>query len=143
MVANWISGELFGLLNQYNLSIERTRVTPQDLADLLWLVAQGAVNQNTAKTVLAEMFQSGKSAKEIVAEQGLTQISDSSFITGLVTQVLSDNPEQVEEYVQGKDSLARWLFGQVMRRAEGRANPQIVQEELERQLNAHRRSDRQ
>jgi aspartyl-tRNA(Asn)/glutamyl-tRNA(Gln) amidotransferase subunit B len=143
MVANWISGELFGLLNQYNLSIERTRVTPQDLADLLMLVAQGAVNQNTAKTVLAEMFKSGKSAKEIVAEQGLTQISDSSFITGLVTQVLSDNPEQVEEYVQGKDSLARWLFGQVMRRAEGRANPQIVQEELERQLNAHRRSDRQ
>jgi aspartyl-tRNA(Asn)/glutamyl-tRNA(Gln) amidotransferase subunit B len=107
------------------------------------LVAQGAVNQNTAKTVLAEMFKSGKSAKEIVAEQGLTQISDSSFITGLVTQVLSDNPEQVEEYVQGKDSLSRWLFGQVMRRAEGRANPQIVQEELERQLNAHRRSDRQ
>ena len=134
MVANWITGELFGLLNQSRLSIEQTLVTPRALADLLLLISEGAVNQKTAKSVLALMFQSGKPANEIVAEQGLTQITDDSFITGLVADVLSDNPEQVEQYLQGKDSLARWLFGQVMRKAGGRANPQMVQDELNRQL---------
>ena len=134
MVANWITGELFGLLNQSSLSIEQTLVTPRALADLLLLISEGAVNQKTAKSVLALMFQSGKPANEIVAEQGLTQITDDSFITGLVADVLSDNPEQVEQYLQGKDSLARWLFGQVMRKAGGRANPQMVQDELNRQL---------
>lgn len=143
MAANWITGELFGLLNQYNVSIELSRVTPQDFAGLLLLVSQGTINQNTAKSVLVEMFQSGKPASDIVAEQGLTQISDGSFITELVDQVLSDNPEQVEQYLQGKDSLARWLFGQVMRKAEGRADPQIIQNELERQLEARRCADRQ
>ena len=88
------------------------------------------------------MFQSGKTASEIVSEQDLTQISDSSYITGLVEQVLSENPEQVEEYLLGKDSLKRWLFGQVMRKAEGRANPQIVQDELERQIGIHRSADK-
>jgi len=134
MVANWITGELFGLLNQSGFSIEQTLVTPQDLADLLLLISEGAVNQKTAKSVLALMFQTGKPANEIVAEQGLTQITDDAFITGLVAGVLSDNPEQVEQYLQGKDSLERWLFGQVMRKAGGRANPQMVQDELNRQL---------
>ena len=143
MAANWITGELFGLLNQYNVSIELSRVTSQDFAGLLLLVSQGTINQNTAKSVLVEMFQSGKPASDIVAEQGLTQISDGSFITGLVDQVLSDNPEQVGQYLQGKDSLARWLFGQVMRKAEGRADPQMIRDELERQLEARRFADRQ
>jgi len=143
MVANWITGEVFGLLNQYNLSITQARVTPGDLADLLLLVSQGEINQITAKSVLAEMFQTGKTANTIVTEQGLTQISDSSFITSLVEKVLSDNPDQVEEYLHGKDSLARWLFGQVMREAEGRANPQIVRDELESQLQERRSVDRE
>ncbi|MGB3699984.1 MAG: Asp-tRNA(Asn)/Glu-tRNA(Gln) amidotransferase subunit GatB [Anaerolineales bacterium] len=142
MAANWIIGELFGLLNQENLSIEQTRVTPQGLANLLLLVSQGDINQKTAKTVLAEMFRSGRPANKIVAEQGLTQISDGAFITELVDRVLSTNPEQVEEYVRGKDSIARWLFGQVMRMAEGRANPKILEKELDRQLAARRHSGR-
>jgi aspartyl-tRNA(Asn)/glutamyl-tRNA(Gln) amidotransferase subunit B len=143
MIANWIVGELFGLLNQNNLSIEQTSITPQGFAELLVLISQGTINQNTAKTVLAEMFQSAKSANEIVAEQGLTQISDNEFITGLVTQVISENPAQVDQYLDGKTNLERWLFGQVMRKAEGRANPQMVQEELEQQLETRRSADTQ
>jgi aspartyl-tRNA(Asn)/glutamyl-tRNA(Gln) amidotransferase subunit B len=142
IVANWITGELFGLLNQYNTQIDKIFVTPQKLADLLLLISKGEINQNTAKSVLAEMFKSGKPADDIVREQGLTQISDSMFITELVKQVLSQNPEQVEQYIQGKDSLARWLFGQVMRLAEGRANPEMLRVELEHQLAAKRSSGR-
>jgi aspartyl-tRNA(Asn)/glutamyl-tRNA(Gln) amidotransferase subunit B len=143
MVVNWITGELFGLLNQSNMSIDQILITPRDFADLLVLIFDGSVNQNTAKSVLNEMFTSGIPAGEIVAEGGLTQISDSTYITGLVEEVLTGNPQQVAEYLQGKEALERWLFGQVMRKAGGRANPQIVQEELERQLQARRSPGRQ
>jgi aspartyl-tRNA(Asn)/glutamyl-tRNA(Gln) amidotransferase subunit B len=142
-VANWVTGELFGLLNQSGITIEKTRLIPQELASLLQLLSQGVINQNTAKMVLADMFSSGKPAAEIISERGLTQISDSEFITELVDQVLSANPEQVEEFVHGKDSIARWLFGQVMRMAKGQANPQVVQKELDRQLSALRETEGQ
>ncbi len=142
-IANWIIGELFGLLNQSGVSIGQTCVTPLGLASLLLLVSHGEINQNTAKAVLAEMFSTGKPADEIVAARGFTQISDSEFIIELVNQVLSANSDQVEEYVHGKDSIARWLFGQVMRSAKGQADPQVVQRELDRQLSALRQTDGQ
>jgi len=69
-----------------------------------------------------------------VAERGLGQISDSAAIAGLVKQVLEANPGPLAEYLAGKEALAKWLFGQVMRSTQGRANPQIIQAELDRQL---------
>ena len=134
MLANWISGELFGLLNQVGATIDVTRVTPRSLAELVRMVARGEINQNIAKSVLAEIFTTGKSAAEIIAARGLQQISDASFIARLVEKVLAENPQPVNEYLDGKQNIARWLFGQVMRAAKGHANPQVVQQELERQL---------
>ncbi len=142
-IANWITGELFGLLNQHDVSIDKTRITPEALVSLVQMVAEGKINQNTAKIVLNEMFTTGKPADKIVAEGGLQQISDSEYIAELVNQVLITNPMQVDEYVRGKDSIARWLFGQVMRTAKGQANPQVLQRELERQLSALRQTDGQ
>ncbi len=134
VVANWITGELFALLNQAGLAIEACPVTPPALAALLQMVARGEINQNTGKTVLGEMFQSGKTAAEIVAQRGLRQVSDAQVISALVAGVLADNPQQVASYLQGKETVSRWLFGQVMRLAKGQANPQVVQQELDRQL---------
>lgn len=138
LVANWVSGELFSLLNQAGAGIEASPVTAQNLAELVSMVAAGVINQPTAKGVLAEMFARGRTAAEIVASEGLAQISDAEQIAGWVRQVLEENPEQVATYLRGKETVSRWLFGQVMRRAQGRANPQLVQVELERQLNALR-----
>ena len=134
MISNWITGELFGLLNQASTDIVGARVSPESLAELLVMVAKGAINQNTAKGVLGEMFSSGKSATEIVSRRGLRQISDENVIGEIVAQVLEQNPDQVSEYLAGKEPIAKWLFGQVMRAAKGKANPQVVQHELERQL---------
>ena len=142
-IANWITSELFGLLNQHDVSIDKTRITPEALVSLVQMVSNGEINQNTAKFVLNEMFTTGKPADKIVAEGGLQQISDSEFIAELVNQVLITNPIQVDEYVRGKDGIARWLFGQVMRTAKGQANPQVLQRELERQLSALRQTDGQ
>ena len=136
MLAHWVSGELFGLLNQANLSIEEAPITAQNLSGLVELVARGVINQNTAKNVLSEMFATGKPAPAIVTEHGWHQISDSAFIAELVQNVLTENPDQVADYRAGKQKIGRWLFGEVMRAAKGQANPQVVQQELEKQIQA-------
>lgn len=134
VVANWVTGELFALLNETGVGIDACPISPQALAELLLMVSAGEINQNTGKTVLDEMYRTGKGAAEIVDARGLRQVSDQEQIAGLVEQTLAENPEQVSAYVAGKESLYRWLFGQVMRRARGQANPQVLQTELQRQL---------
>jgi aspartyl-tRNA(Asn)/glutamyl-tRNA(Gln) amidotransferase subunit B len=134
VISNWITGDLFGLLNQAGTAIDAGNIPPEELAGLIKMIVGGEINQGTAKTVLSEMFATGKPAANIVSEHGLGQISDAGLIQGLVQKVLSENPEQVAAYLAGKDALLRWLFGQVMRAAQGKANPQVLQAELERQL---------
>ncbi len=132
--ANWISGDLFSLINEAGISIAEVKVTPQALAQLLVMVSSGEINQTTAKSVLAEMFASGEPPEVIVSRKGLRQISDQGEIASMVAKVLADNPEQVASYLGGKETVSRWLFGQVMRLAAGKANPAVVQAELDRRL---------
>jgi aspartyl-tRNA(Asn)/glutamyl-tRNA(Gln) amidotransferase subunit B len=133
-VANWITGDLFGLMNQAGISVADLKVRPEALAELVGMVAGGEINQSTGKTVLAEMLHSGRGAVEIVEARGLRQVSDESLIAGLVGQTLRENPDAVDSFKAGKETIVNWLFGQVMRKAAGKANPQIVRAELEKQL---------
>ena len=133
-LANWMTGDLFSLMNQASITVTDLKVRPEALAELVGLVAAGEINQSTGKTVLSEMFQSGKNAAEIVEARGLKQVSDESLISDLVQQVLDENPDEVESFKAGKETVVNWLFGQVMRKAAGKANPQVVRAELERQL---------
>ena len=133
-IANWMTGDLFALMNQASITVADLKVRPDALAELARLVESGEINQSSGKTVLSEMFQSGKRAVEIVAARGLKQVSDEGLIAELVGQVLDENPGEVESFKAGKESLVNWLFGQVMRKAGGKANPQVVRAELERQL---------
>jgi aspartyl-tRNA(Asn)/glutamyl-tRNA(Gln) amidotransferase subunit B len=135
MVANWITGEIFGWLNQTGKTFQEVRVPPAGLVELLCL-ARRDINLNTAKTVLAEMLATGKTAPQIVQERGLRQISDADLISGLVQKVLQDSPQELASYLGGKETLANWMFGQVMRAAKGQANPQVLKGELDRQLKA-------
>ena len=139
-LANWMTGDLFSLMNQASapsgnkITVADLKVQPEALAELVGLVADGEINQSTGKTVLSEMFQNGKSAAEIVEARGLKQVSDESLISSLVEQVLDENPDAVASFKAGKETIVNWLFGQVMRKAAGKANPQVVRAELERQL---------
>ncbi len=130
----WVTGELLSLLNSAGKGFESSPISPKELAALLGLMAEGKINQQTGKAVLAEMFESGKPAAAIVAEKGLTQVSDADLLSKLVAETLNENPGEVASYRAGKVTVANWLFGQVMRKAGGRANPQMVRAELERQL---------
>ncbi len=139
-VANWITGELFGLLNQAGADIGAAKVSPRALADLLRRIAGGEINNNTGKSVLAEMFAGGKGAAEIIAARGLRQVSDEAAIQGWVEEVLAAHPGELETYLKGKEGVANFLFGQVMRLARGQANPQVVRQVLMKNLQERRRS---
>jgi aspartyl-tRNA(Asn)/glutamyl-tRNA(Gln) amidotransferase subunit B len=129
-VSNWVSGELFRLLNEGGLEILRSPVSPQELAELLRNVERDVINANTAKAVLAEMFGTGHPAEAIIAAQGLAQISDPDEIEPLVRRAVDENPGPLGQYLSGKDAILGFFIGQVMRASGGRANPQVVREVL-------------
>ncbi|MGC9521431.1 MAG: Asp-tRNA(Asn)/Glu-tRNA(Gln) amidotransferase subunit GatB [Anaerolineae bacterium] len=137
-ISKWVVGELAYLMNREGVSIEQVHIEPASLASLVALVDSGEINQNSAKDVLAEMFETGKAPEAVVEEKGLAQISDEEALARVVAQVLAEHPEQVESYLDGKASLLQWFMGQVMRATRGRAQPQIVLQLLRQQLNSRR-----
>jgi len=132
-VANWITGDLFGLMNETGKTIGDAP-TPARMGELLRLLETGSINPLTAKRVLAEMIATGRPAEEIINSQGLRQISDTDVIAELVKTVLAENSSEVASYFAGKQTVFNWLFGQIMRRAEGKTNPQLVREILTQKL---------
>lgn len=137
-VYNWVVGELFRLLNEANAPIDQAPVQPQALAGLLAQIERGVINANTGKSVLAEMFRTGKQASAVIVEKGLAQIRDAEVIAGLVAKAIEDNPEPVAQYLEGKETIFGFLIGQVMRASRGKADPQLVRELLQARLDALR-----
>lgn len=133
-LANWLSGPLFGLLNEGNQTIDQLSFSPDAFADLIGRVDSGEISTSSGKRVLEEMFKGEKSAAEIIDELGLRQISDVDQIRNIVAQVVVDSPDQLNEYLSGKHTLFDWFFGQVMRATQGRADPQVVREALKTHL---------
>lgn len=135
-LSNWITGELFRLLKSSGLEIGMIKVMPAHLAELLRTLDEGRINISTAKAVLEEMFTSGRSAEDIIAERDLTQISAASELSDVVARVLAQNPEAVADYLGGKTQAVRFLVGQVMKSTRGKANPQVVNQLLAEKLEA-------
>ncbi|HQE93633.1 MAG TPA: Asp-tRNA(Asn)/Glu-tRNA(Gln) amidotransferase subunit GatB [Anaerolineae bacterium] len=135
-VANWVSGELFRILNATGIPIEACKTTPAHLAALLALVQQGEVSVTAAKTALGAMCETGDAPEDVIRHLGLTQISNADALAALVNAALDAHPAQVQQYLDGKTNILGWLVGQVMRASEGKANPQdtrsLLQQALER-----------
>ena len=130
VVSNWVMGELLKQLKQANLSISQSRISAEDLADLLKKIDSGIISQQNAKDVFEEIFSTGKRAEEIIKEKGLEQINDESEIENLIKEIIEQNPKSVEEYKQGKKKALGFLIGQVMYKTKGKANPKIVNQIL-------------
>jgi aspartyl-tRNA(Asn)/glutamyl-tRNA(Gln) amidotransferase subunit B len=133
-VANWITGEFLRLVNATGTSVGEAKITPTGFCEMLDMMDAGTINRNMAKTVFEEMFNTGRSAREIVKERGLEQVSDSSAIESAVDAVIANNPKEVERFRGGEEKLMGWFVGQVMRETKGKANPGVVNELLKRKL---------
>jgi aspartyl-tRNA(Asn)/glutamyl-tRNA(Gln) amidotransferase subunit B len=135
-VANWITGELFRLMNTASLEIDAVKVSPAMLVGLIKLVEGGLINNNMAKEVLGVMFEDGQDAEKIVKERGLAQISDSGALETIVDKVIAGNPDEVQSYLGGKEGLFGWLVGQVMKETKGKGNAAMVNAMLKDRLGA-------
>jgi len=133
-VANWIMGDLLGMLNARGIGIEDMPVTPENLADLLKLLDQDVISGKIAKTVFDTMADTGKPASTIVEEQGLVQVSDTSAIDPIVDALITDHPDEVARYRGGQKKLMGFFVGQVMKQTRGKANPKVVNELLSKKL---------
>ena len=135
--ANWVTGEFLRLLNQHaaeRLRASEVALRPAGLAELITGVETGKVSAANAKTVLAEVFESGESPKAVVDRLGLQQVGDAESIGAEIEAVLAEFPAQVGEYQAGKVALFGFLVGQVMKRTAGRADARLVNDELRRRL---------
>lgn len=127
---NFIMGEIAAYLKEEKLELRETKLTPENLAELISLIEKGTISNNIGKQIIIEMMQTGKAASKIVEEKGLSQISDEGAIKEIVQKVVDANPAQVEAYRNGKTNLLGFFVGQIMKETKGRANPKTVNELL-------------
>jgi aspartyl-tRNA(Asn)/glutamyl-tRNA(Gln) amidotransferase subunit B len=132
--ANLILSELQRELNNSGKSIADSPVPAAELAALIKTLDSGAINNNQAKEVLTEMFNSGKGADAVISDKGFEQVSDPAAIEKIVDDIIEKNENQVTAYRGGNDKLFGFFVGQVMRSSGGKANPKIVNEILKRKL---------
>jgi aspartyl-tRNA(Asn)/glutamyl-tRNA(Gln) amidotransferase subunit B len=132
--ANWMQTELLRRLNDSGKEIVASPVSPSALADLLKLVESGQITGAVGKKVFAAMFESGRGAAEIVAAEGLGQISDTSAIETAARDVIAKNPDNVAKFKSGNEGVFKFFVGQVMKATRGQANPQAVNDILRRLL---------
>jgi len=134
LAANWQLGDLQGLCNAANLTVDACQVSASALAELLKLVQTGEATARVAKEVLARAFETGASPAEMVRSQGLGQVSDQGEIAAMVEQVLAQNQKAATDYLAGKDQAFGALVGAVMAMSKGRANPGLVNQLLRDRL---------
>ncbi len=134
LLATWLMGDFFAVLNKESKEIEEASVQAEGLAELINLLTDEVISGRIAKDVFQEMWETGKNAKEIVETKGLVQIKDTGAIEQAAQKVLADNPAMVEEYKSGKDKLFGFFVGQVMKAMQGKANPAAVNEVLKKLL---------
>lgn len=135
-LANWLMGPAASILNTSGCDIIefRKRVSPANFVHLVNLVDKATINSGTGKSVLEDMFTTGKEPRVIIDEKGLAQISDTSALEEAARQVIQENPQAVTDYKAGKAQALKFMVGQLMRLSKGRANPNMAAEIITRQL---------
>lgn len=133
-VANWLMGDFFAMLNRKNATIENSPVSAENLGKLVGLIEQNIISGKAAKDVFEIMSDTGDDPEKIVEEKGLKQVTDTSAIEAIVDAVIANNPDNLAAYRNGKVNLRGWFVGQVIKESKGKANPQIVNELLNKKL---------
>jgi len=131
---NWITGELFALLNDKNLEITKSPISAKNLSKLINLIKDETISGKIAKSVFEIMATGDKNPVDIVEEKGLKQQSDPKELEKLIEKVINDNPDKVKEYKSGKEKLFGFFVGQAMKASEGKANPQLINDILKNKL---------
>jgi len=131
---NWITGELFRLLKKYGVKISESKINPADMALLLGKIESGIVPKSKGKTILQTMWEDGKSVEELIKQEKINHSTGEENLKEWINETLSQNKDQVTQFLSGKDKIFGFLVGQVMKRADGNMDPKIISEELSKIL---------
>ena len=134
--ANWVMGDLMGLLKAEGREIADSPVSAQHLGDLVALVGKGEISGKLAKEIFPKMFARGEAPAVIIEREGLKQISDTGALDQVIADVIANNAKQVEQYKAGKTTVMNFLVGQTMRATRGQANVAVVTEMFKKKLQA-------
>ena len=132
--ANWIMGELSAELNKENLNIQDSKITAKQIGKLVLRIEDSTISGKIAKEIFEKMWTTGQEVDSIIEEEGLQQVTDLSAIESMVNKVIDDNPDQLKQYLEGKDRLFGFFVGQVMKESQGKANPAHVNQILKEKL---------
>ena len=133
-VANWVINNLRAKIAEAGTTLDAVKIKPSDIRELIALVDGGKISGSIAQGVFAEMFASGEAPGKIVEQKGLAQVSDTGAIEKFCDDVIAANPKSAEDFRAGKTAALNFLKGQVMKASQGKANPALVGEILERKL---------
>lgn len=131
---NYLTSDLFGLMSEAGTTAKDLKIKPSQLAELVGLILENRISSRIAKDVLREMFMAGLSPEQIIKEKELSQISDEKVIEKAVEEVIAENPKAAEDYKNGKENVAQFIFGKVMAKLRGRGNLEIVKKIIEEKL---------
>jgi aspartyl-tRNA(Asn)/glutamyl-tRNA(Gln) amidotransferase subunit B len=134
LAAGRIAAQLLPALKAHGQTLTDTNVTPERFAGLIQLLEKGEINSNSAKSVLEKLFETNKTAGQIVEEFGFRQVSDTSELAKIVDKIISDNDSAVSNYRNGNEKSMGFLVGQAMKASRGKANPKVIQEIITEQL---------
>ncbi|GAB2547304.1 Asp-tRNA(Asn)/Glu-tRNA(Gln) amidotransferase subunit GatB [Gracilibacillus alcaliphilus] len=124
--SNWLMGEVSAFLNKEQIEVQDLKMTPEALAKMIQLIADGTISSKMAKKVFAELVKNGGDPDKIVKEKGLVQISDEGQLREIISKILDDNEQSIIDYKNGKDKALGFLVGQTMKATKGQANPPMV-----------------
>ena len=134
LAANWMNTQVNGYLNDNRVELADIKLTPENLAAMIKLIKDGTISSKIAKKVFAETIANGTDPKKYVEDQGMVQLSDTSVLEPMVKEVVDNNPQSVEDFKNGKDRAIGFLVGQIMKQTRGKANPKVINQLLNDEL---------
>ncbi|MFV8313411.1 Asp-tRNA(Asn)/Glu-tRNA(Gln) amidotransferase subunit GatB [Aerococcus viridans] len=132
--SNWLMGEVNAYMNDNEKDLDQIGLTPESLAEMIGLIEDGTISSKQAKKVFKALADKGGSAKEVVEAEGLVQLSDPAQLLPLITEILDNNQQSIDDYKAGKKKATGFLVGQIMKATKGQANPQVVNQLLTEEL---------
>lgn len=133
-VSNWLQGEVAQYLNTESKTLDQIALTPENLVEMIGLIADGTISSKIAKKVFVHLAKNGGSAKAYVEKAGLVQISDPAVLIPIIHQVFADHEAAVADFKSGKRNADKAFTGFLMKATKGQANPQVAQALLAEEL---------
>lgn len=137
--SNWVMGDVLKVINEKKIDIKDFSISADNLAELINIINDNTISGKIAKEIFPEMLKENKTPLEIVKSKNLLQITDTTEIAGIIDNVLSNFPNEIEEYLNGKEKVFGFFIGKIMKETQGKANPKIVNELLREKISFYKK----